>query len=796
MTKTTHSMYGNVGSTLLLIFTLIAVSLAVILKIKTIVEKDCLQTLDDTVEQGAAYVYTVLGNAERRMDVVANTLADYAELDAETCRQYLNGLSDGNLISSYSVLLPDGQMVYDRNADFQVTPLPDFMEESTKLARFVSRYQGITDEEYAAYVSPILKDGHTVGILYGYVRLSDLPEKISYKAFDGKGHLYLVDGSTGDFLMDTWHNSLDNMYDEYFSHRKTKLGTSFTQMRENVANEQSGYVVFESRTVGEDFYSYYYPVGKYHLSFQVTVARPIAFEKAIVIQRIVLILAAVQFTVVLVYVLAMFRKAKRRNQQAKKELALNRVMNDIQQTLFSVYKKPYLIGVSLKMLEEAITSEQIMLMLLNDGRVEEFFGLPAPDDQEKERVIGKQIPEAVLQDIDDRLGELGVILSADTDQEILRHAKGMPGMQRSETVRNLVAVWVLNSNQEIIGLMYAVNVSDPKSSFDALSTVANSFQLAVQTLSSYNLLYQMGELDAMTGLKNRNAYQKDLENYEKRNKKDLCCIYVDVNGLHDMNNNFGHASGDKMLRCVGEMVRELFGFEGSYRTGGDEFVVLCTDLDEGMVRERLQILQTNLEKQEYFVSVGFAFLESGKRLQQMIETAESRMYEAKKAFYAGNRDRRKPRQRNQELEAVLMEKRDQENFLSAISANYLGVYAVNLDTDLTRTIYKPSYFEVLLKDTGYCFQSAIREYAHRFVAEGDYEMFVRFLDYSQIQQDIGKGHILECCYRKKNGDSVRVRVLPMEQYSVTQKDTLWIFEKYVVAEGILSGKSRMDVKIH
>ena len=640
MTKTTHNTSRNAGPTLLLILTLITVSLAVILKIWTIVEEDCLQTLGETVEQGAAHVYIVLGNAERRMGVVANTMADYDELDAETCRQYLNGLSDGNLISSYSVLLPDGQMVYDRNADFQVTPLPDFAEESAKPARFVSRYQGITDEEYAAYISPIVRDGLPVGVLYGYVRLSDLPEKISYKAFDGQGHLYLVDGSTGDFLMDTWHNSLDNMYDEYFSNRKTKLGTSFAQMRENVANEQSGYVVFESRTAGENFYSYYYPVGKYHLSFQVTVAQPIAFEMAIVIQRIVLSFAVVQFTVVWVYALTMFRKAKRRNQQARKELELNRVMNDIQQTLFSVYKKPYLIGVSLKMLEEAIASEQIMLMLLNDGRVEEFFGLPAPDNQEKERVIGRQIPEAVLRDIDARLGELGIILNADTDREILSHARGMPGVQQVETLRNLVAVWVLNSSQEIIGLMYAVNVSDTKSSLDALSTVANSFQLAVQTLSSYNLLYQMGELDTMTGLKNRNAYQKDLENYDKKNKKHLCCIYVDVNGLHDMNNSFGHASGDKMLGCVGGMVRELFGFDDSYRTGGDEFVVLSTDFDESMVRERLQTLQTNLEKQNYFVSVGFAFLESGQSLQQMIETAESRMYEAKKAFYAGSRDRR------------------------------------------------------------------------------------------------------------------------------------------------------------
>ena len=150
-------------------------------------------------------------------------------------------MSDGNLISSYSILLPDGQMIYDGNADIQLSFLPDFADESIKPRRFVSRYPAIADKEYAAYISPIVKNDLTVGVLYVYIRLSDLPEIIAYKAFGGHGYLYLVDGTTGDFLMDTWHNSLDNMYDEYFLTRKTKLWTSFPQMREDVANGQPGF---------------------------------------------------------------------------------------------------------------------------------------------------------------------------------------------------------------------------------------------------------------------------------------------------------------------------------------------------------------------------------------------------------------------------------------------------------------------------------------------------------------------------------------------------------------------------
>ena len=60
MTKTTHNISGNVGSTLILILTLIAVSLAVILRIEATVEENCLQTLEDTVEQLGAQLSPVL----------------------------------------------------------------------------------------------------------------------------------------------------------------------------------------------------------------------------------------------------------------------------------------------------------------------------------------------------------------------------------------------------------------------------------------------------------------------------------------------------------------------------------------------------------------------------------------------------------------------------------------------------------------------------------------------------------------------------------------------------------------
>lgn len=778
---TKYKLSAHLRPTLVLLLVLAAVTLGAILRIEGIIEARCFEILNDTVEQGATNIRALLESGEQQMDVVADMLAEHPGLNEEICQRYLDHLHTDGLITSYAVLLPNGQMVYASSGEVQLDAPPDFGEESRKGDRFVSRYIDRPGGEYAAYISTIVKDGAAAGVLYGYVRLSDLPDKFTFSAFDGECKLYLIDGGTGHFLMDTWHEALGNMYDESLAKRKTKLGTDFDQMREDVVNETPGYVVFESKTVGEDFYSCYYPVGKYHLSFQVTVSRPVAFAEADHIQKVVLVLGLVLFAAVAVYVLVLFKKARQKDRQDKKELALNRAMNEVQRTLFGVYKNPYLIQVSMETLERAIGSEQIVLMLLNNGVIEKSFGLPILDDQEKEHVIGAKLPSVVLEDIGTRLEEKGMTLDGNSDREKLKQIKEMPGLEATETVRNLAAVWVLNANKDIIGLLYAVNVDDPESSRAALSTVVNSFQLAIQTMDSYNLLYRMGEFDEMTGLKNRNAYQKDLPNYDRDRRDRLCCVYLDANGLHDLNNSFGHASGDRMLSSIGGVVREMFGFQGSYRIGGDEFVIFSMDPTE-VLQERIQAMKARLEQMEYYVSAGLAFREEGQPVHQLIIAAESAMYQQKKAFYTGARDRRKARQKNQELERALMAKKDQESFLSAIAANYLGVYAVNLDTDVTRTIYKPTYFDEILRKTQYRYQSAICEYAQRFVSQGDYDAFMDFLNYETIKAKIGGGYILECIYQKKNGDTVRVRILPTEGYGEDGKDTLWIFEKYSVGQ--------------
>ena len=114
----------------------------------------------------------------------------------------------------------------------------------------------------------------------------------------------------------------------------------------------------------------------------------------------------------------------------------------------------------------------------------------------------------------------------------------------------------------------------------------------------------------------------------------LSCIYVDVNGLHEMNNRRGHAAGDKMLQFVGKTLQKEFGERNSFRIGGDEFVVLVTDEKEEVIQAKIYHIQILVEEESYHVSIGYSVGNTSETdISLLIDTAEKRMYEAKQFFY-------------------------------------------------------------------------------------------------------------------------------------------------------------------
>lgn len=147
--------------------------------------------------------------------------------------------------------------------------------------------------------------------------------------------------------------------------------------------------------------------------------------------------------------------------------------------------------------------------------------------------------------------------------------------------------------------------------------------------------------DELTGLQNRKAYDKALKDLSK---KELCVVAVDANGLKHTNDTYGHKYGDMLLTSVSSSLAGAFGEENCFRTGGDEFMVLLDGENKGLVDPKIkkfkELLKSKgedvkrkegLEENEMFTAAaGAAYGEEADSMQELLDLADSRMYEDKK----------------------------------------------------------------------------------------------------------------------------------------------------------------------
>ncbi len=147
-------------------------------------------------------------------------------------------------------------------------------------------------------------------------------------------------------------------------------------------------------------------------------------------------------------------------------------------------------------------------------------------------------------------------------------------------------------------------------------------------------LHVMSETDQLTGLNNRNCYEWRLESYPTMCKSRLGCVYIDVNGLHNLNNTQGHREGDTMLQYIASEVQKQFGQHDTYRIGGDEYVAFAPDMDEKQIAEKLEVLNAHVREKHYHIAVGYEVQEVEKiDMNQLIVQAESKMYRDKSEYY-------------------------------------------------------------------------------------------------------------------------------------------------------------------
>ncbi len=148
-----------------------------------------------------------------------------------------------------------------------------------------------------------------------------------------------------------------------------------------------------------------------------------------------------------------------------------------------------------------------------------------------------------------------------------------------------------------------------------------------------NKFKKMSLYDDLTGLNNRNCFNTVVKSLAEEHPGFVGIAFIDINGLKEANDTFGHAFGDELIIKCANLCKTVFASD-VYRIGGDEFVILLDKEGESAFKTKLNMLEDLFDQEEQLiVSIGSAVSVCRHDLQAKLEEADQRMYVAKQEYY-------------------------------------------------------------------------------------------------------------------------------------------------------------------
>ena len=151
------------------------------------------------------------------------------------------------------------------------------------------------------------------------------------------------------------------------------------------------------------------------------------------------------------------------------------------------------------------------------------------------------------------------------------------------------------------------------------------------------------EIDPLTRLYNREGLYKRIKEY----KAPIMLAVLDIDNFKSVNDTLGHAGGDEALKLLARNLEYVMGNDAILaRYGGDEFVIVSTQVSEKEIRERLQtlvnVMDTEIDfdgiKKSISISLGSVYCnQENIVIDELFKEADKELYEVKKAGKNGYR---------------------------------------------------------------------------------------------------------------------------------------------------------------
>ena len=305
------------------------------------------------------------------------------------------------------------------------------------------------------------------------------------------------------------------------------------------------------------------------------------------------------------------------NEQSKINVEFHDSMKNIAKIIETQYELNYIVPIIGEMLDRFITDHLIYVFLKHEGEFKLVW------------------PKACK---DERIYEVLNQLTPETEYILTNNDK-------------IGAFPLISEEGEISGCIVARSTLDALSKRDIsyLEQLTRQSAITINRANSYSKILQYATIDALTNLNNRRQFELRLGQEiatTKRQNNPLCAMMIDIDFFKKVNDTYGHASGDAVLRGVASIIKSaLRESDIPSRYGGEEFAILLpyTHIQEAqIVGERLRKAvesspipindeNTEVKSINVTISMGLAEFNNQETGEELFDRADKALYDAKES---------------------------------------------------------------------------------------------------------------------------------------------------------------------
>ncbi|MGN0150036.1 MAG: GGDEF domain-containing protein [Clostridia bacterium] len=743
--------------TFLMVLALFITLMLAYTNIKKNSEEACYNALKIATEQMGYEIRTNIKEDSEQLKIIANIISQYDNIDGVQSKKVISGFESRGTITHLEMLLPDNTVITSSGDIVSADEVINFADEKDK-GEYISEISvdiSHGDTKAIRICVPVIKNGNAAAMLYGVIDLKKFPQKYKSEIYMGQSSVYLVEGKSGNFIIDTWHKELGNI--NSLADRKYKKGFENVDIIADMRSGNSDFVVFSSNTTKEYLYGYYTPTGINDWMVMLTVPESTVLASAHKSQYTLSVMSAVMLLVIALYFVWLLIRGKRQKRHIEYMLL-------IEKTLFSAHRNHENIIAALKIVAENLRADTVFFTEFNGNAIQHIDIWTKTPNLNFKKYEGQRVLKAFP-------GLIGIF--KDNISKI-SYGKNLLTLDKSSVnidyvINSYILTGVRNADNVLIGVLGALNLKKEWKNALMLESVSHTFSIALGNLHTYQTIRELGVIDALTGLLNRNSFEKSLELYEQNSYKNLTCAYIDANGLHDLNNAQGHDMGDNMLKTIADALLSEIGVGNVYRIGGDEFIAFIENKSAEQAFNMVQRARNIIEKSGYSISVGIEFENEAHDINAMIKRAEGQMLEDKFRHY-------KNKQENLSESGGVVEW-NSSTVLSVIEPHIKVGYIVNLTTDRMVNIYLSSGFRYNFEPTNNSFSDDMRIYIKNKIDINYHEQFTELLSFDRLCAQLESTHSVGMEYKLKKGNMLTLKIYKSPNYRSDSKETLWIFKE-------------------